>query len=249
AALPAPLIESELFGHEKGAFTGASSRRIGRFELADGATLLLDEIGELPLELQSKLLRVLEHGEFERLGSSKTLNTDVRIIAASNRDLEEEAEKGTFRRDLWYRLNVFSITVPPLRDRVDDISLLAAHFLEKFSRKHGRRIETISRKAMEALQSYPWPGNVRELENIIERGVISSAGDKLQLPVPVGVAPENIETSEEPKTLARVEREAILKAVEKTRWRIDGPKGAAKILGLKPSTLRSRMQKLGIRKP
>jgi transcriptional regulator with GAF, ATPase, and Fis domain len=249
ATLPANLIESELFGHEKGAFTSADQRLIGRFEVANGATLFLDEIGELPLELQSKLLRVLEHGEFERLGSTKTLKTDVRSRAASNRDLEEEVEKGRFRRDLWFRLNVFPITVPPLRQRIDDIPLLVEHFLDTYSRKHGRKVYSVSKQTMDRLQRYSWPGNVRELENLIERSVIASSGTKLELAVPVDTESADVQLPEEDRTLEEMERLYILKVVEKTQWRIEGPRGAARILGLNPSTLRSRMQKLGIRRP
>jgi transcriptional regulator with GAF, ATPase, and Fis domain len=249
ATLPANLIESELFGHEKGAFTGANDRLIGRFEVANGATLFLDEIGELPLDLQSKLLRVLEHGEFERLGSTRTLKTDVRIMAASNRDLEGEVEKGRFRKDLWFRLNVFPITVPPLRQRTDDIPLLVEHFLDKYSRKHGRKIHTISKQTMKRLQRYSWPGNVRELENLIERGVIGTSGVKLELAVPKTEESADIPIPDADQTLEEMERAYIMKVVEKTRWRIEGPQGAARILGLNPSTLRSRMQKLGIQRP
>ena len=181
AALPANLIESELFGREKGAFTGADSRRIGRFEVANGSTLCLDEIGELPLELQAKLLRVIQHHEFERLGSSQTIKIDVRIVATTNRDLEEEVRQGRFRQDLFYRLNVFPITVPPLRQRKDDIPLMVKSFIERYSRKLGKQITSISKETMKTLQDYPWPGNVRELESIIERAVILSPGPGLQL--------------------------------------------------------------------
>jgi chemotaxis protein methyltransferase CheR len=249
ATLPANLIESELFGHEKGAFTGADHRLIGRFDVANGATLFLDEVGELPLELQPKLLRVIEHGEFERLGSTKTLKTDVRIIAASNRDLEEEVEKGRFRKDLWFRLNIFPITVPPLRQRIDDIPLLVENFLDKYSRKHGRKIHAVSKQTMNRLQGYSWPGNVRELENLIERAVIGTSGTKLQVVVPTDNESTDIPISDADQTLEEMERKYILKVVEKTRWRIEGPQGAARILGLNPSTLRSRMQKLGIQRP
>jgi chemotaxis protein methyltransferase CheR len=181
AALPSNLIESELFGHEKGAFTGAQSRRLGRFEVADGATLFLDEIGELPMELQPKLLRVIESGEFERLGSSETIKVDVRIIAATNRNLEEEVSKGRFREDLWYRLNIFPITMPPLRDRPADIPLLVNFFIDKISKRLGKSIEMVPAGVMDALLKYHWPGNIRELENVLERGVINSSGPKLRL--------------------------------------------------------------------
>jgi PAS domain S-box-containing protein len=245
AALPSGLVESELFGREKGAFTGAMTRQIGRFEVADGSTLFLDEIGELSLEVQAKLLRVLETGEFERLGSPRTIEVDVRVIAATHRDLAEDIRKGRFREDLYYRLNVFPIRVPPLRERAEDIPQLVWTFLEEFSTRMGKKITQVPRQAMEALQAHPWPGNVRELKNVIEHGAILTTGDTLRLPmlddaVPVGgPAP----------TLADSEREAILRALEKAAWRIKGPKGAAAALGLNPSTLYSRMKKLGIRPP
>jgi PAS domain S-box-containing protein len=248
AALPANLIESEFFGHEKGAFTGAQKQQIGRFELANGTTLFLDEIGELPPELQTKLLRVLEHGEFERLGSTKTLKTDVRIIAATNRDLEADVGVGRFRRDLWFRLNVFPITVPPLRRRIEDIPLLIEWFVDHYSRKYGKNIKDISKKTVQALQEYSWPGNVRELENIIERGVIGEVGGKLQLAAAIKGKTQPNQSKDHDETLDEVEHKYILKILEKTRWRVEGPKGAARILGLNPSTLRSRMNKLGIRK-
>jgi len=249
AALPANLIESELFGHEKGAFTSAQARQVGRFELADGNTLFLDEIGELPLESQAKLLRVLQEGEFERLGSSRTLKVDVRIIAATNRDLEEEARKGRFRQDLWYRLNVFPITIPPLRQRREDIPVLVHFFIDKFCKKMGKTITRISPRVMNSLQNYSWPGNVRELENVVERAVINTPGPSLQLLDNLNTSPAD--DSEPPAilTLEEVERNHILQALEETNWRIYGPKGAAVILGLNHSTLRFRMKKLGIEKP
>jgi len=248
AALPANLIESELFGREKGAFTGAHARQAGRFEVADGGTIFLDEIGELPLELQSKLLRVLQDGEFERLGSAKTIKVDVRVIASTSRDLREEARAGRFREDLYYRLNVFPVSIPPLRERLSDIPELVRFFVDKYSRKFGRRIETIPKAAMKALEDYSWPGNVRELEHVIERAVITTEGTVLRLAdrlEPLRVAGA---ANEPLKDLAAMEREHILRVIRETGWRIEGPKGAAKILNLHPSTLRLRMKKLGIRR-
>ncbi len=247
AALPSNLIESELFGHEKGAFTGAHSRRLGRFEVADGSTLFLDEIGELPLELQPKLLQVIQNGEFERLGSSRTVKVNTRIIAATNRNLEEEVRKGSFREDLWYRLNVFPMTMPPLRDRLDDIPLLADFYVRKISKRLGKTIEIIPAGVMDALQNYHWPGNVRELENILERAVISSSGPKLRLVDEL--RKPFMPTSTSRKTLEAVEREYILRVLEQTRWKVGGKDSAAEILGLDRSTLRARMRKLNIRKP
>jgi len=247
AALPANLIESELFGREKGAFTGADSRRIGRFEVANGSTLCLDEIGELPLELQAKLLRVIQHHEFERLGSSQTIKIDVRIIATTNRDLEEEVRQGRFRQDLFYRLNVFPITVPPLRQRRDDIPLMVGSFMERFSRKLGKQITSIARETMKTLQDYPWPGNVRELESIIERAVILSPGSALQLVDKLTISSPPISSAV--RTLEETERNQILKILSETGWRIEGNDGAATILGLHASTLRARMHKLGITRP
>jgi PAS domain S-box-containing protein len=247
AALPGNLIESELFGREKGAFTGADTRQLGRFEVAHGSTLCLDEIGELPLEVQAKLLRVIQHNEFERLGSSHTIKVDVRIIATTNRDLEEEVRKGRFRQDLYYRLNVFPITVPPLRQRKEDIPLMVQAFIERYSRKLGKQITSIQKETMKALQDYLWPGNVRELESIIERAVILCPG-------PVLLLADKLEVSSPPlsaavRTLEETERNQILKILAETRWRIDGKDGAAAILGLHPSTLRGRMHKLGIVRP
>jgi transcriptional regulator with GAF, ATPase, and Fis domain len=251
AALPANLIESELFGHERGAFTGAQSRRKGRFELADGGCIFLDEIGELPLDLQGKLLRVLQDGEFERLGSSMTIRVDVRVIAATNRDLESQVQAGRFREDLFYRLNVFPITVPPLRERTEDISLLAQFFMEKTAKHMGKHIEFIPESVRSRLLEYPWPGNVRELMNVIERAVINSTGPKLRLADDLldrrPTVP--IENGNDPlKSLQEIETEYILRVLERTKQRIDGPKGAAAILKINPSTLRSRMRKLGIKK-
>jgi transcriptional regulator with GAF, ATPase, and Fis domain/streptogramin lyase len=246
AALPTNLIESELFGHEKGAFTGAIARKIGRFELADGGTIFLDEIGDLPLELQAKLLRVLQEGEFERLGNSQTIKVDVRILAATNRDLESEVEKGNFREDLFYRLNVFPVKIPPLRDRKEDIHLLVKHFIQKHARKIGREVNAVPQYVLETLQQYHWPGNVRELENVIERAMIISKGNKLLLGDWV---PQNNGSSNGKAhflTLEESEKHHILEALEKTGWRVSGEKGAAKILGLNPKTLESRIKKLNI---
>jgi len=247
AALPANLIESELFGREKGAFTGADSRRIGRFEIANGSTLCLDEIGELPLELQAKLLRVIQHREFERLGSSHTIKIDVRIVATTNRDLEGEVRQGRFRQDLFYRLNVFPITVPPLRHRKDDIPLLVGSFIERFSRKLGKQITSIPKETMKTLQDYPWPGNVREMENIIERAVILSPGPVLQLIDKLKISSQPI--ADAVRTLEETERNQIMKILTETGWRIEGHDGAAAILGLHASTLRARMHKIGIIRP
>lgn len=247
AALPANLIESELFGREKGAFTGADCRRIGRFEVANGSTLCLDEIGELPLELQAKLLRVIQHREFERLGSSQTIKIDVRLVATTNRDLNEEVRQGRFRQDLFYRLNVFPITVPPLRLRKDDIPLMVESFIGRFSRKLGKSITSISKETMTTLQEYPWPGNVRELESIIERAVILSPGPSLQLVDKLKISSPVI--SSVVRTLEQTERNQIMKIMEETGWRIEGHDGAAAILGLNASTLRARMHKMGIVRP
>jgi len=247
ATLPSNLIESELFGHEKGAFTNADSRHLGRFEVADGATLFLDEIGELPLELQPKLLRVIQDGEFERLGSSHTTKVDVRIIVATNRNLEEEVRRGRFREDLWYRLNVFPITMIPLRDRLDDIPLLVDFYIKKISKRMGKSIEIIPINVMNALQHYHWPGNVRELENVLERAVINSSGAKLHLVDELKTRQKDLSTSQ--KTLESVEHEHILRILDQTQWKISGKNGASEILGLNRSTLRARMQKLGIHKP
>jgi len=244
AALPANLMESELFGREKGAFTGADRRQIGRFEVANGSTLCLDEIGELPLELQAKLLRVIQHNEFERLGSSQTIKVDVRIVATTNRSLEEEVQKGRFRQDLYYRLNIFPITVPSLRQRKEDIPLLAQAFAERYARKMGKQITSIRKEAMKALQDYPWPGNIRELESIIERAVILCSGPVLHLADKLAVSSSSLSSGM--RTLEETERDQILKTLLETRWRIEGKDGTAEILGLHPSTLRARMHKLGI---
>ena len=244
ASLPPSLIENELFGREKGAYTGAMTRMIGRFELADNSTLFLDEIGELPLDLQGKLLRVLEEGTVERLGSTRSLHINVRIIAATNRDIEEEVADGRFRQDLFYRLNVFPILVPPLRDRSEDIPLLTWAFVREFQKRMGKQVERISHKTMQDLVSYTWPGNVRELKNVIERAMILSRDKTLGVQLPRGVSADE----EAPGTLEDVMRREILAVLEKTRWRVAGRDGAAEILGLKRSTLYSKMKKLGIRR-
>ena len=247
SAIPTGLLESELFGHEKGAFTGAISRRVGRFELADQGTLFLDEIGDIPLELQPKLLRVLQERAFERLGASQTLRVDVRLVAATNRDLTAMVAAGQFRSDLYYRVNIFPIRVPPLRERVEDIPLLASYFAQKHAPLANKHIETIPAEAIEAMMRYPWPGNVRELENLIERAVILSTGTTLHVPLAELESPA---APAEPSTsLANIEREHILRILEETHWRISGPAGAAARLGMKRTTLQSRMQKLGIRRP
>jgi transcriptional regulator with GAF, ATPase, and Fis domain len=244
AALPAALIESELFGREKGAYTGALNRQIGRFELAHGSTLFLDEIAEMPLETQAKLLRVLQDGTFERLGSPQKIKVDVRIIAATNRHLAEEVEKGRFRRDLFYRLNVFPLHVPPLRGRAEDIPLLVWKFISEFGQKMGRKISRVASEDMAALAAYSWPGNVRELRNVIERAMITSKGNTLDVthcdlgrsrPLTSSILP-----------LEEVERHHIQETLKMTRGKIKGKGGAAELLGLNPSTLYSRMRKLGI---
>ncbi len=244
ASLPGSLIESELFGRERGAFTGANERQIGRFELADGGTIFLDEIGEMPLDLQCKLLRVIQDGEFERLGGPRTIKVNVRIIAASNRNLEDEIRNGRFREDLFYRLNVFPILVPPLRQRQEDIPLLVSYFVAKFNKKMGKEIETVSKDTLDNFSRYSWPGNVRELESIVERGVITSSGKALEIfdwrdrsRSRPGAEGEAI------KELAELEQHHILRVLQKTGWRVEGKEGAAVILGLNPSTLRARMRK------
>lgn len=244
ATLPSNLIESELFGHEKGAFTGAHQKCIGRFEFANKSTIFLDEIGELPLELQSKLLRVLENGEFERLGNPKTYKVDVRVIVASNRDLEMEVRENRFREDLFYRLNVFPISLPALRERKEDIPLLVRSIIEKISKEMGKRFSKISKHTIKKLQDYSWPGNIRELENIIERAIISSTEPILKIELPPQLNIKNNENC----SLEIVEREHILKVLNNTHWKIKGPNGAAEILKLNPSTLRDRMAKLGIKR-
>jgi len=244
ASLPPTLIESELFGREKGAYTGAMTKMIGRFEIADGSTLFLDEIGEIPLDLQSKLLRVLEEGKFERLGSSKPLQVNVRIIAATNRDIEQEVKDGKFRRDLFYRLNVFPIVIPPLRERPEDIPLLVRAVVKEFQKKMGKEIESIPKKTMQALQSYSWPGNVRELRNLIEHAMILSKGKALDVHVPMRASSEADATG----NLEDMERRHIVAVLEKTDWRIAGQGGAAEVLGLKRTTLQTKMKKLGIKR-
>jgi transcriptional regulator with GAF, ATPase, and Fis domain len=262
AALPGSLIESELFGHEKGAFTGADAQRIGRFEIANSGTLFLDEVGELPLDLQAKLLRVLEEGEFERVGGSHTIKVDVRVIAATNRNLEEAVRKGVFRSDLYYRLNIFPITLPPLRERKEDIRILVTHLVKQLSQKLGKTIESIPQETMTKLRNYSWPGNVRELRNVIERAVIISPGSTLRLiddldpqalegdlqkhPVTLHVFPEAGLVSE---TLEQTEYNLILRTLKNVHWKLEGPGGAAELLNLHPSTLRSKMRKLGIERP
>ncbi len=247
AALPAGLIESELFGHEKGAFTGATTRKKGRFELADGGTLFLDEVGELPFETQAKLLRVLQDQEFERVGGSQTLKVDVRVIAATNRNLDEAVKHCTFRADLFYRLNIFPIHLPALRERREDISILANHFVGKFACRMGKRVERIAPEAMERLTRYHWPGNVREMANILERAVILCDGDELQTEH-IGITPQPLKSATEISTLEETERLHILKALKETNGVVGGQNGAAKLLGLNRTTLLARMKKLGIEK-
>lgn len=261
AAMPATLVESELFGHEKGAFTGANVRRMGRFEQADKGTLFLDEIGELPLETQAKLLRVLQSGEFERVGGDKTLKMDVRIIAASNRDLEQAVREGLFRSDLYHRLAVFPIDMPPLRDRSEDIPLLTAYIVARHARKLGRKIDRIDNSVLDRLTAYDWPGNIRELENVLERAIILTSGTSLQLetvnlghrsashpPVPHARAASSPEAPTD-GTMEACEREHIVRVCTATGWKIKGEDGAAQRLGLNPGTLYSRMKKLGLRRP
>jgi len=245
AAIPFDLLESELFGHERGAFTGAIAQKVGRFELADKGTLFLDEVGDIPLALQSKLLRVLQEQEFERLGGTRTHQVDVRLVAATNRDLTDMVKRNEFRSDLYYRLNVFPIVLPPLRGRREDIPVLVAHFVELFGRRMGKQIEHIPAEALLALSSYDWPGNIRELQNFIERSVILSPGAVLRPPLqelkksPTTAPPEAV-------TLEEAERDHICKTLQATRWVVAGPDGAASRLGIKRSTLYFRMQKLGI---
>ena len=243
AALPSTLVEGELFGREKGAYTGALTKQAGRFEIADGSTIFLDEIGELPLGLQVKMLRVLEEGEFERLGSTKTIHTDIRLIAATNQDLEKRVQEGRFRKDLYYRLNVFPIHISPLRERPADILPITWTFIKKISETMGRQIIAISKGSIETIQQYSWPGNVRELRNIIERAIITETGKILHVELP---------DNQESKTLISLDalqKQHILNVLENTKWRIRGDNGAAEILGLKPTTLYSRMKKLGINRP
>jgi formate hydrogenlyase transcriptional activator len=264
AAIPSGLLESELFGHEKGAFTGAINQKIGRFELADRGTLLLDEVGDLPLELQPKLLRVLQEQEFERLGGTRTTRVDVRVVAATNSDLSKLVAERAFRSDLYYRLNVFPIQIPALRERPEDIPLLVRYFVQRFSRSLNKGVEYIPADAMDALSNYSWPGNIRELENLLERAVILSPGKELRVPLselksatlaasggtdsPSSATSMTSSTSSV-STLEEAERQHILRALKQTQWRIAGPKGAAVILGMKRTTLQARMRKLGIRRP
>jgi formate hydrogenlyase transcriptional activator len=250
AAIPTGLLESELFGHEKGAFTGAIAQRIGRFELAHRGTVFLDEVGEIPLELQTKLLRVLQEREFERLGSTRTIHTDARLIAATNRNLSEMVEEQRFRSDLFYRLNVFPVQVPALRERPEDIPMLVRHFVQHFTRRMNKKIDTIPSETMTALKRYPWPGNIRELQNLMERAVILSPGPVLRVPSQDLVA-RAVRGSEESQhqTLEEAERAHILNALKTTKWVISGPHGAAARLGMNRSTVQFRMKKLGIVRP
>jgi len=244
AALPANLIESELFGHEKGAFTGAMTKQVGRFEIATGSTLFLDEIGELPLTLQAKLLRVLESGEFERLGSPKTLYSDARIITCTNRVLEEEVRQGRFREDLWYRLKVFTVTLPPLRQRKADIPLLIKWFMDQLSRKMGKPAVEIPKHTIQALQDYHWPGNVRELRNMVESALITGRGNKMHLELPK----ISDHTISDFKPFEEMERDYILQVLKAKNWKVQGTNSAASVLGMNPNTLRARIKKLGIKK-
>ena len=251
AAIPTGLLESELFGHEKGAFTGAIAQKVGRFELAHQGTLFLDEVGDVPPELQPKLLRVLQEQEFERLGSTRTIRVDVRLVAATNHDLGQMVGAGRFRSDLYYRLNVFPVVLPPLRERPDDIPRLVRHFTQRFARRMGRRIETIPAAVMDALVRYPWPGNIREMQNVIERAAILSPGPSLQIP-PWDLHPAAAQAhapAEAAVTLAYAEREHILGVLRETGWVLGGAKGAAARLGMKRSTLQKKMKKLGISRP
>ncbi|HUK15301.1 MAG TPA: sigma 54-interacting transcriptional regulator, partial [Bryobacteraceae bacterium] len=252
AAIPTGLLESEMFGHEKGAFTGAVAQRIGRFELAHRGTVFLDEIGEIPLELQPKLLRVLQEREFERLGSSRTLTSDARLIAATNRDLTAMVDERKFRADLFYRLNVFPVYVPPLCERQEDIPLLVRHFVQQFSRRMGKAIDTIPVETMNAMVRYHWPGNIRELQNLVERAVILTSGPVLKVPLNDLHLQSTPSAAERPEgkveSLEDAERRHILDALNRSNWVVAGPKGAAAALGLKRSTLQARMEKLGIRR-
>jgi len=244
AAIPTGLLESELFGHEKGAFTGAISQKVGRLELAHGGTLFLDEIGDIPPEMQPKLLRVLQDQEFERLGSTRTIRVDVRLVAATNRDLATAVAEGAFRRDLFYRINVFPVRLPPLRERPEDIGALVHHFVRKFAKRMDKSIETIPNEAMNAFRRWNWPGNVRELENFMERSVILTEGTVLR--APLAELATLVEDDESPTTLHAAEKEHIVRVLREARGVISGPRGAAARLGLKRTTLQYKMQKLGI---
>ncbi|MBT8342113.1 MAG: sigma 54-interacting transcriptional regulator, partial [Desulfatitalea sp.] len=245
SALPPTLIESELFGHEKGAYTGATAKKPGRFEMATGSSIFLDEIGDLPLELQPKLLRVLQEGQFERVGGIETINVDVRIIAATNKDLVNAVREGQFRKDLFYRLNVFPITLPALRERPEDIPMLISAFVRDFSKSMGKTIDTIPARNFIALKRYPWPGNIRELKNLIERAMIFAKGNCIEIKVPENVDWETPEIY----GMDDMQRKHILQILKKTDWQVCGDKGAAKLLEMNPSTLRARMKRLGIRNP
>lgn len=253
SAIPFELLESELFGHEKGAFTSAVAHRVGRFEMADQGTLFLDEIGDIPLALQPKLLRVLQEQEFERLGSSRTRQVDVRLVAATNRDLSEMVTRGEFRSDLFYRLNVFPIRIPPLRERREDIPALVKYFMQKYARRMNKGIETVLPETMQRLEEWTWPGNVRELQNMVERGAILSRGSILEIPLKeltqTSVPLTDDSSSEGATTLEAVEREHILRVLRDTGWVIGGPSGAAAHLGMNRSTLNARMRKLEIKRP
>ncbi len=248
ASLPDSLIESELFGYEKGAFTGATSRKKGKFEIADGGSIFLDEIGEIPLALQAKLLRVIQEEEFDRIGSHQTIKIDIRIIAATNRKLEQEIKVGHFREDLYYRLNVFPVHLPPLRERPKDIPPLINHFINKYNARTGRKVETVSKKCLDKLYKYQWPGNIRELENIIERAVVTSNGKQLNLDPHLNILLDN-NSEDSFVSLEEYEKRYIIRILKYTSWRIRGINGAAHILKMKPTTLHSRMKKLGIFRP
>jgi transcriptional regulator with GAF, ATPase, and Fis domain len=245
AAIPGTLLESELFGREKGAFTGALERQVGRFELANRSTIFLDEIGDLPGEAQVKLLRVLEERQIERLGSPQPIHVDTRVIAATHRNLEKQMAEGTFREDLFYRLNVFPIQLPPLRERPEDVPPLVWQFVDEFSRRFGKRIVSITNDDMTALQQYPWPGNIRELRNVIERAMITSPGPQLQVALPRPACGR----ARQSDRLADVEKAHVREVLESTGWRIRGANGAAEVLGLRPTTLETRMAKLGLFRP
>lgn len=256
AAIPRELFESEFFGHIKGAFTGALRDRVGRFELAHSGTLFLDEVSEIPLELQGKLLRAIQEGEYERVGGNRTLKTDVRLVAATNRNLIEEVRKGKFREDLYYRLNVFPITLSPLRERKSDLPLLAAHFVERACKEFNKPLAMLSPDALDSLRAYDWPGNVRELENVVERAIITVRGGPLHFELPVATRRQEPERDDAPAVKVRTEEELrtaeranIVATLNKTRWKVYGRGGAAELLGIKPGTLAARMKKLGLRRP